>query len=82
MAEGERQTPSGRAVKAVWSGGSGAVLGVGAGKGWWCVGAPQRGEAALSWRTSTGKRSWGPEKEQELIGPPSGRVGGRAGSRG
>ena len=27
-----------------------------------------------SWRTSTGKRSWGPEQEQELIGPPSGRV--------
>lgn len=82
MAEGERQTPSGRAVGPVWSRGSGAVLGVGAGKGCGVWGAPQRGEAGLgSWRTSRGKRSWAPEKEQQLSGPPSEKLGGREGGQ-
>ena len=87
MAEGERQTPSGRAVGPVWSRGSGAVLGVGAGMGCGEWGSPQRREVGLgswrtsSWRTSRGKRSWAPEKEQELSGPPSEKPGGREGGQ-
>lgn len=80
MAEGERQTPSGRAVGPVWSGGSGAVLGVGAGKGWWCVGgASARGSGVEELEDLDGQTLLGPregarvDRAPEWEGPEGGQ---------